>query len=208
MRQLFSYQRNVGFCFPPQQGLFQDEGKLAFYFPSQVSMETACNHDTCKQQLPIQLHTIFSYFEHFCHNFDIPEMSNNCFLTFLLPAHTVIWGSFCSRNLQWCSSTVICVCLCVYCVCMCRHTHMHIIYLWWTSSGTSQYKSLFYNLRANAVQANFHFRDFSCADNFKFQSKFFFNCSQEGGCGRNEYFVFTEKILKAVSLEDTGTFIL
>lgn len=69
------------FVSPPQQGLFQDEGKLAFYFPSQVSMETACNHDTCKQQLPIQLHTIFSYFEHFCHNFDIPEMSNNCFLT-------------------------------------------------------------------------------------------------------------------------------
>lgn len=82
--------------FSPQQGLFQDEGKLAFYFPSQVSMETACNHDICKQQLPIQLHTIFSYFEHFCHNFDIPEMFNNCFLTFLLPAHTVIWGYFCS----------------------------------------------------------------------------------------------------------------
>lgn len=118
----------------------------------------------------------------------------------------VIWGYFCSWNLQWCSSTVICTSVC--CVCTCRHTHMHIIYLWWTSSGTSQYKSLFYNfLWVNAIQANFHFRDFSCADNFKFQL-FFFNCSQEGGCGRNEYFVFTEKTPKAVSLENTGTFIL
>lgn len=34
--------------FSSQSGQFQDEAKVTFYFPSQVSMVTVCNHHICK----------------------------------------------------------------------------------------------------------------------------------------------------------------
>lgn len=78
--------------------LLQDEATLVLYFPPHVSMVTACNHIR-KQQLPSQLHTTFSYFEHFLHIFNILQMSNSVFLV-LLPAHLIIRGYFCLCNLQ------------------------------------------------------------------------------------------------------------